>query len=276
MVITKIQEGLGNQMFQYAVGAVLAKRLKTRLYIDTTWYDEVRAWSREYELDIFNIKNEKMHFIDKIGTILNKPVLHSDSHLYFKYEPAINQWRGNIILEGFWQSYKYFTGNEEFVRSLFKFPVEVSKKNADLAELAANTESISLHVRRGDYVANKEANKMHGLQPVEYYNKALEKIRPKTHAPKVFVFSDDLEWCKNNLGLASGTVFVGNNKGKNSFEDMRLMALCKHNIIANSSFSWWGAWLNTNPDKVVCAPKKRFNDPLLDTSKLTPPSWHLL
>ena len=126
-------------------------------------------------------------------------------------------------------------------------------------------------MRRGDYVTNKNASSFHGTKDLGYYKAALKPVLKQTNKPVIFVFSDDPEWCKQNLKFSQNTIYVeGNKKGS---EDMRLMMQCKHNIIANSSFSWWAAWLNQNSDKVVVAPKKWFNDPKIDVSDVIPKSW---
>ena len=144
--------------------------------------------------------------------------------------------------------------------------------NLTISEQIAKCNSVSLHIRRGDYVSNLEANKTHGFIGIEYYNKAISFIHEQILQPHFFVFSDDIAWARENLGLIINVVFINHNQGRSSFEDMRLMSLCKYNIIANSSFSWWGAWLNTAPDKIVITPKQWFANGQ-DTSDLMPENW---
>jgi hypothetical protein len=152
-------------------------------------------------------------------------------------------------------------------------PKKVSKEAKAMAEIINKEKnSVSLHVRRGDYVSNPDANKYHGTKGLDYYIAALARVNKSQKDSTVFVFSDDIAWCKKNLKLkAKKVVWVD---GKNSpIEDIYLMSLCKSNIIANSTFSWWGAWLNSNPKKIVVAPKVWFSDSNIDTSDLIPADW---
>jgi hypothetical protein len=131
--------------------------------------------------------------------------------------------------------------------------------------------SVAVHVRRGDYVSNEAASKTHGLTGVDYYRAAVEQISKKVVRPNLYVFSDDPNWCKDNLAFKQATTYVAHNS--DGAEDLRLMRLCRHNIIANSSFSWWGAWLNENPAKQVIAPQTWFADSIHNTKDLIPSTW---
>ena len=144
-------------------------------------------------------------------------------------------------------------------------------QNADIAEKISQVNAVSLHVRRGDYISDKK-NAFIGVCTLDYYKTAIEKIKTQVDNPVFFVYSDDINWVKNNLVIDKTAVFVNHNRGQESYNDMHLMSLCKHNIIANSSFSWWGAWLNTSPDKIVIAPKQWFAN-MQDTSDLLPDNW---
>jgi hypothetical protein len=139
-----------------------------------------------------------------------------------------------------------------------------------LLKRVSSNNSVSVHIRRGDYVSNPHASKFHGTKGLDYYEKAVERIAETVKNPELFVISDDIEWCKENLRLPYKTTHIDGNAG---FEDMHIMSHCAHNIIANSSFSWWAAWLNTNPDKVVIAPKKWFNDESINTEDVVPKTW---
>lgn len=154
---------------------------------------------------------------------------------------------------GYWCNERYFCDIKDKVFESFKFP-KLDKKNSGIADKIMNTDSVSIHVRRGDYL--KVQNSMfQGICTKQYYEKAIEVIHGKIEKPVFYVFSDDIYWCKEKF-THDNFEFIDWNKGLNSFRDMQLMSLCKNNIIANSTFSWWGAWLNSNPKKIVCAPIK--------------------
>ncbi len=136
-----------------------------------------------------------------------------------------------------------------------------------------STNAVSLHIRRGDYVKVKETNDFHGVCSIAYYETAIELITNKINDPVFYIFSDDMDWVKKNFNIRQNHVFVDANDAATNYEDMRLMSLCKHNIIANSSFSWWGAWLNPSSSKTVIAPKKWMKDPSIETIDLIPGNW---
>lgn len=148
----------------------------------------------------------------------------------------------------------------------------LSGENKIISDEIRKTNSVSLHIRRGDYITSKITNKFHGTCCLGYYKKAMKLINKKVKNPKYFVFSDDIYWVKKNLEIKNA-FYVDDNVGDKSYIDMQLMSMCKHNIIANSSFSWWAAWLNNNPNKIVIAPKKWFNDPGMDTTDLISEEW---
>jgi hypothetical protein len=178
----------------------------------------------------------------------------------------------NSYLSGLWQTEKYFKDCEEIIRTEFTFKQPLNKKNSELSETIRRKNSVSIHIRRGDYIYNSEEYKIHGLCSIDYYKKAVECIANKAGELTLFIFSDDIEWVKNNLKFDFPIIFVDNNVD-DIHEDLRLMSLCKHNIIANSTFSWWGAWLNNNKEKIVIAPKKWFNEFEADTKDIYPDSW---
>jgi len=275
MVIVKIYGGLGNQMFQYAAGLVLASRLKTKLYVDASWFNEKQpdnVTPRQYELDIFGINKSNL-MLRKLASITIRKIVTLNEPGFTKYSEEFKAVAGNVKLDGYWQSYKYLEYDKNLVKAAFTFPKNISEQNSDLIKKIETSESVAVHVRRADYVNVKSTSEFHGLATLDYYKEAVAEVTKKIKKPRFFVFSDDQEWCKNNLKFGENVTFVDHNHDKQSFEDMRLMSLCKHNIIANSSFSWWGAWLNSNNNKLVYAPKKWFNEASIDTSELTPPDW---
>lgn len=191
---------------------------------------------------------------------------------HFHYWPGIMEVSHNAYLAGYWQSEKYFSDVAETVRADFTFRLSLSRQNAELAERIGQTMAVSLHIRRGDYASNPKANAAHGLCSLEYYRQAVQHVAEHIECPEFFIFSDDIAWAKSNLKIDFPCWYVDQNQGAESYNDMRLMSLCRHHIIANSSFSWWGAWLNPHPDKTVVAPKKWFaNDG--NVEDLFPASW---
>lgn len=290
MIIVKVMGGLGNQMFQYSFGRAVSLTKQVELKLDISWFENLPSKDtvRVYELDTFNINpifataNEVnklegicgilprrvCNFISKIG------ISFGNSHFMEKgYRYDSNVFQDETYFEGFWQSYRYFDSfKEDIIQELTcKLPLE--GKNKELSAYIQSCEAVSLHIRRGDYVSNSNASSFHGVSPLDYYYKAIDFISKQVEEPSFFIFSDDIAWVKENLTTEYPTTFVDHNSVNQGFEDMRLMSLCKHNIIANSTFSWWGAYLNRYEKKNVIAPKKWFNDPSIDTSDLIPSEW---
>jgi hypothetical protein len=197
--------------------------------------------------------------------------------IYQRHQPGFHSDaavpRDNTLFVGYWQSEKYFADITEELREELTPTTPVEGQNAVYAATIRDCNAVSLHVRRGDYASNQQTNTVHGLAPLAYYSGAVRLIRERFGDTRFFVFSDDLTWCRESLPLDSTTVYVQGNDGDRAFEDLRLMSLCRHHVIANSSFSWWGAWLNPNPNKVVIAPKHWFADPTIDTTDMLPAGW---
>lgn len=194
---------------------------------------------------------------------------------HFHYWPGISSVPHNAYLAGYWQSEKYFSSVTEVIHADFTFRQPLSKNNAELAERIGKTMAVSLHVRRGDYVTDVKANAAHGLCTMEYYRAAVLYMAEHVDQPEFFVFSDDIAWVKANLEIDFPCQFIGHNQGLESHNDMRLMSLCRHHIIANSSFSWWGAWLNPDSNKIVVAPRKWFANGT-SVKDLYPAGWVLI
>lgn len=284
MVISRLMGGLGNQMFQYAAGRALAVSNNCDLKLDVSGYKNYTLHNG-YELNLFKIQAGIATDVEISGFvkgqtrwsrfISKKLKLKNKSHLIeknFDYDPSFFEIKRPIYIDGYWQSYQYFESIESQLKLELTPTTRLSGLNLTISKQMAKCNSVSLHIRRGDYVSNLEANKTHGFIGIEYYNKAISFIHEQVLHPHFFVFSDDIAWARENLGLTINVVFINHNQGRSSFEDMRLMSLCKYNIIANSSFSWWGAWLNTNPNKIVIAPKQWFAN-MQDTSDLMPENW---
>jgi len=284
MVIIKLIGGIGNQMFQYAMARAVAERNKAELGIDICWFDRYKnnLAPREYALDDFNISGKLLktgifyRILSKLSFLENirppQRMYYIKEKQIFHFDPEVFKISGNVYLDGYWQTEKYFKDIEEIIRKEFTLKNPFNKIVSGIAEKISETNSVSLHIRRGDYVEDKITNQLHGVCSLDYYLKAINRILEKVSKPSFFIFSDDIEWAKNNLKLNYPIIFVSNNSIKDG-EELLLMSKCKYNIIANSSFSWWGAWLNQNPQKIVIAPKQWFKDSSIKTDDLIPDSW---
>lgn len=281
-------------MFQYAVGRCLSYKHNTQLKLDVSFLKsrQERCIPRTYELKYLRINEviAKPIEVAKItglgislcsdtllrlrhmaGVIKLRPNVYSEKHFHF--DPEVLSAPDNVYLQGYWQSEKYFKEIEDIIRQEFSIGASLTGKNLDVAELIKSTDSVSVHVRRGDYIASERAMAMHGICGMDYYMRCVEKIRSYVKMPHFFIFSDEPDWVRENMRLSLPMTIVYHNPPDKGYEDMRLMILCKHNIIANSSFSWWGAWLNSNPEKIVIAPQTWFNDPSRNTKDLIPNGW---
>ena len=285
MIITKLIGGLGNQMFQYAAGRRAAHTNQTELKLDTSWFKNPNgAIQRDYLLNVFNIEEafaseEKLNkfrgarqnvLIKLIASYYKRPYVKQRFSYFDKNILKVND---NTYLDGYWTSEKYFKDIEEIVRKEFTFKDKPDAVNQKMINSIKNCDSISIHIRRGDYIFDETTNKYHGVCGLDYYSNSVAMIVKKVKNPYFFIFSDDIKWVKQNLHLKFPCVYVDYNIGKKDYEDMRLMSNCHHNIIANSSFSWWGAWLNQYKNKIIIAPKKCFRDKSIDTTDLIPQPW---
>lgn len=276
MIIVKIVGGLGNQMFQYAY----AKALETRGYkvkIDITVFETYKLHGG-YQLDTYNInlansskvENKKYYKNNIIFKVLKKIGLDfskrtkEDSLLF---NDSLLKVKDNNYIDGYFQCEKYFKDIREILLKQFSINQEKSNYTKQIEKkIFESKHSYSLHIRRGDFVDNTNIN-IHGSCDLEYYQNAIEVINLKYEDTHCFIFSDDIDWCKQNLKIKN-VVYIDSEEKRIPHEDIYLMSLCHHNIIANSSFSWWGAWLNQNEDKVVIAPKRWFaNDELEKQSR---------
>lgn len=273
MISVILSGGLGNQMYQYAAAKALSVRFNTGIYADLYALNkQTNATFRKYGLNVFStdlpIKNKLRNklAIKSLGCISNKKLndrllntsgIFRDNSAQF-FDPKFDNLKNGTTLYGYFQNELYFSDVESELRNDFIFRIPLSDKNTEIASQINNSQSASIHIRRGDYL-NSNSN----LAPlnVSYYAKAIELIKNKTEDTEFFVFSDEIEWVKQNLDFGNNTChYIDENKGESNYIDMQLMSICKHNIIANSSFSWWGAWLNNNPDKVVIAPDKWYKN----------------
>ncbi|SLN60722.1 Glycosyl transferase family 11 [Falsiruegeria litorea R37] len=277
MIITRLHGRLGNQMFQYAAAAGLAARVGTQVALDARGAIArgEGVLTRVFDLPVVEaeplppLKSEGLLRYGMWRAFGNHPKFRREQGL--GYNPQIEGWADGTYLHGYWQSEAYFTHVAQDIRAAFAFPAFTNSQNAEMAVRIAEAQAISLHVRRGDYVSLNA----HVLCDQAYYEAALGRVLEGVNgAPTVFVFSDDPQWAKDNLPLPVEKVVVDFNGPETDFEDMRLMSLCQHNIIGNSSFSWWAAWLNQNAGKQVAGPSKWFGDPKLSNPDILPPNWH--
>ena len=291
MVVLQLAGGLGNQLFQYAFALHLAKLNETDLIIDTAFFDDYE-W-HEYSLGPFNISAKtqrigiapkwvKNKYLKEVFTLLNAEkfffpklfkLLIDDNLGVFNPSKLSKFSNHNIYIQGYWSSEKYFLGIKETLLKEFSINIPPSPANKALLLQMIETNSVSLHIRRGNYVNVDKVNKIHGTCSMEYYDQAIAYIAKKVKDPHFFVFSDDIQWAKDNLVVPFPTMFVDCNDAAHDYEDLRLMQNCKHNITANSTFSWWGAWLNQNRGKIVIAPKKWFNSTKIATTDMIPQNW---
>ncbi len=286
MIIVKLAGGLGNQLFQYAAGRALAHSQGKTLLLDISNYDRDHL-GRQYRLNHFHIQAEfatprdvrrisRQNRRDLFSRVWQRAERYLPRHWRSVfvdrvegYDPALFRIRRNVALQGYWQSEKYFRSIAPLLRQELVLHTPPVGRNATLAREITGVESVSVHVRRSDYVTNNS----HIVLPKTYYEAALAHLAHVAPEAYYYIFSDDIPWCRKHLDLPGPAVFVDHNGPEADFEDLRLMNLCKHHIIANSSFSWWGAWLGNNPQKIVISPRKWFSDSHRKTHDLVPETW---
>lgn len=277
LVITHLIGGLGNQMFQYAAGLSLASRTNSTLKLDTSDFETYKL--HEYSLGNWNISAEsasrdEIKFLKTRKFFILKSKKFSESGL--QYNPALFKQEPPVYISGYWQTEKYFkTIRNSLLQEFVPKKTISTYSQSVLNQITSSSCSVSLHVRRGDYLLSQN-QKIHGVCGLDYYEAAIELLEKSHNDITFFVFSDDILWAKDNLKISSKKIWVDGNDSSRNFEDIHLMSKCSHNIIANSSFSWWGAWLNNNQDKKVIAPKAWFQSPKMDIRDLCCPEWILL
>jgi hypothetical protein len=280
MIVTAIFGGLGNQMFQYAAGKAMAMRNYSHFEVDRRFLDpqyqlSVGGTVRNYELDVFRLNaipamqhtlelmtpflSVKKKWAFDVNIQFNPFFILENRQFAFQYLP----FKRYAYIYGYWQSWRYFEGFEKEIRNDFTFRNEPEGKNLEILKKIEDTLSVSVHIRLGDYGPSD-------VLSVSYYTQAIESMKQQFPEATFFVFSDNPEKAKTYFEGLPFEVVTGNS-GAKSYVDMLLMSRCKHHIIANSSFSWWGAWLNPNPDKVVIAPKVWYRN--ANTDELIPKNW---
>jgi hypothetical protein len=288
MIISQLQGGLGNQMFQYAFARRLAYERNVLMKMETSLFDVIP--DRTYKLDHFNIQEsfantkdlalfrrryKPLQWIARLGINQLRYTNVIEQNM-FSFDPGVLRIPGHLLLKGYWQQEQYFAPITSILRKEFTFKQEPDAANKTMSEHIQTAQAISLHVRRGDYVNDPRITNAHGLTPITYYQQALEKITATVNNPHIFVFSDDVDWVRHNLAFDYPVTYVDFNQAEKDYEDLRLMSLCKHHVINNSSFSWWGAWLGNHPDQIVVAPSQWMRQPDIHASQVVPVHWHII
>lgn len=284
MKIVRFLGGLGNQMFQYAFykaleqqfGSVKADVREFKTYALHNGFELESVFgiklkhASPFEIKLLDHRNRQWKY-RKLRRLLFVKGKYYEEETLFSYNSSLFDNPASKIYWGYWQHHKYFEDVADQLLEDFSFSEPVGLKNKTLLkEIDAHEESVAIHVRRGDYLKDPYLG---GLVDVEYFEKGIAVISKKLENPKLYVFSDDIAWCKQYLNLQEA-VFIDWNKGNDSYRDMQLMSHCKHAIISNSSFSWWAAWLNRNPAKIIIVPKFWYRSSnVLDTSQMHPEEW---
>lgn len=310
MIIVRVIGGLGNQLFQYALGRRLTYDNDEQLGLDISWFPKERENHSDltFKLDKFNTSYSTVTerdvndviFGGRSGTDLarrfcrycpaavqyitnyhleiqkNYMVPHIPSVCEvgvpkgFMFEPSIQDISNNAYLDGFWQTEKYFAGIKRTIKSDLSVPQPLTHGSRKIANRIAETNSVGLHVRRGEYV------ELGFDLPTSYYKSAASVIASKEPEPHFFVFSDGIEWVKNNLSISHPTTYVSNEYSNTDYDDLQLMSLCDQNIISNSTFSWWGAWLGEQPSQTIIAPSVWLMDQATRELDIVPDRWDIV
>jgi hypothetical protein len=272
---------MGNQLFQYACGRAFALASGGQLVLDVSQLHAIneRVTRRDFELDVFGIKARlataeemsKTRYATRWGRVgAWMTGLEVRAEAPNLYPNVVHQVRRDTVLEGYWQSEACFAAYAKDIHADLIEQRELSEQSQRIAHIVASAPSVAIHVRRGDYVSLLSAARFHGALPLAYYQQAAQHIQSLDRNVLWVVFSDDIEWCRSALSfLGSTALFVDHNHGCDAWQDLHLMSLCQHHIIANSSFSWWGAWLSERRNRrnqFICAPAKWFvrRDPYAD------------
>lgn len=296
MIIVRLMGGLGNQMFQYALAYGLAKKNNALLKIDTSLLNDR---SKPHEIvthrdlvlqDVFQLsieiasKKEIEYFNGKVYKTLPGKVINKILWQFKKHRLIVEQSRGfnsdfiklgdNICLVGSFQSEKYFN-DHVVLKEVFKFKHPVLSQSVSLSNDLKTVNSVAIHVRRGDYVTSPIYSEMIGALPVSYYAQAVSIIKEKVENPVFYVFSDDINWCRNELKIPNTILnYVGDeHAGVKAANYMQLLSMCKHFIISNSTFAWWAAWLGEQNGSVIIGPDNWFKDKTIDVKDILPERW---
>jgi hypothetical protein len=284
-IISRLECGLGNQLFQYAAGRAVSLRLGCPLHLDTRWYQNFK---RPFELDAFRIEATVVGRLEAFRVRLStgpriKPlrsalnallpglILPSLVDAEAGYDPRLAEVDRSVYLHGFWQSPRYFETIREQLLEELAFKRAPDAENQNTLDAIAATNAVAVHVRRGDYLRSDVG--LLYFCGLDYYRAAIDIVRSRLASPHLFVFSDDPDWAAANIKSDLPVTLVRHNTGRRNIEDLRLMKACRHFIIANSTFSWWGAWLSTHANQLVICPERWFSQPHPSEKDLIPPEW---
>lgn len=284
MIIVELIGGLGNQMFQYAAGRGLATKLGTELKLDISGFEhyKLHAYSLHHlsiEAPLATRQETAAIKGGRLRRALSRAAVrhYHEEDASLAFEPGFFELPDNTYLKGYWQSETYFGAVTDRVRREFRPSTPLSAPSRHLLErLRGDDGSVSVHVRRGDYVSNASTGDVHGLLGADYYRTAMDALRASIEGARFYAFSDDPAWVAEAFSDHRDVTVVDINDAARNYEDLTLMSACRHHVVANSSFSWWGAWLGGNPDRQVFAPRRWFADPTRDARDLVPSTWHQL
>ncbi len=295
MIIVRLLGGLGNQMFQYAFGRRLALLNGVPLRLDMRFLEPQRTPAgdtmRYYQLDGWRIQatiagdsecdqltwENRPRRVHRAYRLFQQVLPYSLRRLGLersrRYEPSWMKCKASIYLNGYWQCWQYYGVIRTQLLEEFQPLLPLDERNQRMADQILAVQAVAVHIRRGDYLSNPNAARYHGVCSIGYYRRCMENMIREFPPANFFVFSDDLEWSRRNLPTQFPMTFVDVNKSRADHLDLHLMSLCHSFIIANSSFSWWAAWMGNRPGKVVYAPVPWINDPAVDMRDLYPPDW---
>jgi hypothetical protein len=284
MIVFKAQGGLGNQLFQYATARAMALKNECPLIVDHHWFDNPLRGETRRAFDLLryqvNMRLATARELRQWTLMRNRwskylrPILPLKVLTDQCADPAsaLSNAEPNLYMKGFWQSEQYFVQVRPILLSELQPQEPAAAMDRYFLDQMHGSAAVSLHVRRGDYVTDANTAAYHGVCSLSYYNNAIEYIAQRITSPVFFVFSDDPQWTKENIRIPFQTYYIEHNDSGAAFQDLRLMAACKHHIIANSSFSWWGAWLSRFENQIVVSPSKWFHG-VPPPTNLIPPSW---
>lgn len=285
-----LQGGQGNQMFEYATALAVSEELGVKVRLDLSFFDAFgkKGWCRPFGLDIFRLDSDAVYthryslpvrVLPRLNVKCRQRGIQHLGPCWFELDRMEDiRGRKSILMYGYFNNVHVFDPHAEAIRRAFEFKTVPDEANRAVMDRMASCESVAVHIRRGDYL--NAANSAFAKNGVDWYGRAMKEMEARVGNPRWFFFSDDMEWVKKTFGEIQNAEFVDLNRGKESYNDMRLMAACRHNIIANSTFSWWAAWLNRNPDKVVVSPHDYYAEPEDNRKKyldrMIPEGWTVL
>jgi len=289
-IYSYLQGGLGNQMFQYAIAKALSERYRAAFVLNYSWFNAPQGDATPRELQLNHLKIQDIAFVDevfpkKLGKFrrILQPFLPAQPLVIyqrnaFDFDPTLFNLKDilnkDLYLSGYWQAFPYIEAIKEQLKEEFQTKDNLSNIYQNYLKEIKSSESVMVHIRRGDYVHLPTASQYHGTLPISYYLTIMNELlgfKPHAH---FFIFSDDLDWAKEELGTDFEITYIEHVQTSDApAQELQLMRACKHHIIANSTLSWWGAWLKQDPSGLVYAPSLWIRDANLDTSELLPAKW---